>query len=224
MKSHPLVLLLGLLSCATAALPAAEITVTSAPEASENNVAVSNIDQATEFEPVQARWRNWDAKETGKPEATDRRGVSQMFTWPTTQGLKSLGLRTDAFEHALNRGIVSPQKWAIDIQKLNESGDVVDTVATLPVQLNPGDYRRGEYLVFTFTPAINLVEGGRYGFHLRPESIVDGQRLYFSRTAAGSAQKLGGGAVQTPGTKLTRYHQQSGEGQQYDLIFFLDHE
>lgn len=224
MKSHPLVLLLGLLACAAAALPAAEITVTSAPEAAESNVAVSNIDQATEFEPVQARWRNWDAKETGKPEATDRRGVSQMFTWPSTQGLKKLGLRADAFEHALNRGIISPQKWAIDIQRLNEQGDVAETVVTLPVQLNPGDYRRGEYLVFDFTPALNLLEGGRYGFHLRPESIVDGQRLYFSRTAAGSTQKLGGGAVQTPGGKLTRYHQQSGEGQQYDLIFFLSHE
>lgn len=224
MKLHPLILLLGILAGTVAALPAAEITISSAPEVSDSNVAVSNIEQATEFEPVQARWRNWDAKETGRPEATDRRGVSQMFTWPSTQGLKKLGLRADSFEHALNRGIISPQKWAIDIQRLNEQGEVIDTVATLPVEMNPGDYRRGEYLVFDFSPAINLMEGGRYGFHLRPESIVDGQRLYFSRTTASSTQKLGGGAVQTPGSKLNRYHQQSGDGQQYDLIFFLSHE
>jgi len=224
MKSHPLPFILGLIACTVAALPGADVTVKSLAEAPDGEAAVSNVEQATEFEPVQARWRNWDAKETGKPEATDRRGISQMFTWPSTQGLKELGLRADAFEHPLNRGVVSPQKWAIDIQRLNEQGEVVDTVATLPVQLNPGDYRRGEYLVFDFSPAIKLMEGGRYGFHLRPESIVDGQRLYFSRTAAGSTPKLGGGAVQTPGGKLTRYHQQSGEGQQYDLIFFLSHE
>jgi hypothetical protein len=187
-----------------------------APQTSLVALAVS--DGATELEPVQARWMNGGSSDEA---ATDKRGVSQMFTWTSSKRLTAIGLKTDGFEHKLNTGVIAPQDWVIEIQEIDAERSAGTKVATLQFTLHPRSYKVGQYLLIKPVAPVALKSGKRYGFHLMPKTVVDFQRLYFARTAQGSAE-LGGGANQTHGDTLQRYGVAPGE-YQYDLVFFLYH-
>jgi hypothetical protein len=189
----------------------------SSPPASSLALEVNATDN--ELEPVQARWMNGaTADEVG----TDKRGVTQMFTWPSAKRLTAVGLKADDFDHKLNKGVIAPQDWLFEIHEIDAEGNVGTQVAALQFKLVPPNYKIGQYLVIKPTKPITLKSGNRYGFHLRPESVVDYQRLYFSRTARGAPQ-LGGVGNQTHGQALKRYSIAPGD-YQYDLVFFLSHE
>lgn len=196
--------------------PAMASSISAPPAASlEFEVMASNM----EFEPVQARWMN--GPNPGE-DGADKRGVTQMFTWPSTKRLTSIGLRADDFDHKLNRGVIAPQDWLLEIHEIDADGNVVTGVAAWHFKLTSQNYKIGQYLVIKPLTPVVLRSGRRYGFHLKPESVVDYQRLYFSRTARGAPQ-IGGTGNQTNGQVLQRYSAAPGD-YQYDLVFFLSHE
>lgn len=181
-----------------------------------SGVVVEVTAENTELEPVQARWMTTDNP------ANAKRGVSQVFSWTSPAGLALIGLKLDAFDHPLNKGLIAPQKWALDIQELDEARRVKADVISLQCEITPGKYKPGKYLVIRPAHPVRLRQGGRYGFCLRPLSTVDYQRFYLSRTAKGAPQ-IGGLGNQTGGEPVKAYHAAQGE-YQYDLVFFLAHE
>lgn len=182
------------------------------PTAPQSGVVVAVTDNDVEQEPVQARWLAGGAD-------TDKRGLSQVFTWPSSRRLSLIGLKLDNYEHPLNRGIVAEQAWEIDIEELDAEFQVKGVVASIPFVITPRNAKFGNYLVIKPPVPLKLRPKGLYGFHLRPAATVDFQRLYLARTARGMAQ-IGGLGNQTNGNRLGRYGS-AGGGYQYDLVCFL---
>lgn len=189
----------------------ASVVVMDKPPAS--GVVVEVTAENTELEPVQARWMSTEDPTKAK------RGVSQVFSWTSGGRLIQIGLRADPFDNSLNKGLVAKQSWALDIQELDERQRVKADVATLECDITPSTYKVGKYLVIRPARPVALRQGGRYGFTLRPLSVVDYQRLFLSRTAKDASQ-LGGLGNQTGGDALKAYHAAQGD-YQYDLVFFL---
>lgn len=194
----------------TRAQTAGEVLTMQAPPKSGVVVAVNDND--VEQEPVQARWLAGAAD-------TDKRGVSQIFTWASAQRLSHVGLKLDNYEHKLNRGIVAEQDWEIDIEELDPEFQVKATVATVPFRLTPQNSRLGTYLVVKLPVPLKLRSKGLYGLHLRPVSPTELQRIYIARTARGMAQ-IGALGNQTHGNRLGRYGASGGD-HQYDIVCFL---
>lgn len=189
--------------------PAEVQTLAAAPQ---SGLVVAVNDNDTEQEPVQARWLAGAAE-------SDKRGVSQVFTWSSSQRLALVGVKLDNYEHPLNRGVVGTQDWVVDVEELDLEFHVKAAVASVPFTITPQNTRFGSYLAIKLPVPLKLRPKGVYGLHLRPAAPAEFQRLYVARTARGMAQ-IGGLGNQTHGNRLGRYGSAGGD-HQYDLVCFL---
>ncbi|MDR2675913.1 MAG: IPT/TIG domain-containing protein, partial [Opitutaceae bacterium] len=120
-------------------------------------------------EGTQARYLN----------ATDYRAVSQTFTWRGDRNLTGVGIRVapDQNTPGGNTYTAGDQLWALDVQELDATRKVVSTLVSATVTISPAHVQPDKYINITLAAPLPLVNGGVYGFRIRPAEIKNNRIL-----------------------------------------------
>ncbi len=156
---------------------------------------------------------------------TERRGLSQTFTWNVESPLTGIGVKIAPDE---KKRFSTPQNYIVDVQELTDTHSdrsVKATIASVPFLLTPDSVVTDAYLYLRFLKPLSLEKGRAYGFHLRPMEVNPKNWLFVfinGEDAGGHPGYSGGVGSHTPGEFYKEGDRYGKEpvGRRLDLTFF----